>query len=284
MQTDTVIMPFILDKSQIDFFQNEGYIEIKNLLSDLEVEQYSNIYNDFLSNKINAVKYWVDLAGITDKPDTSDKIEAITQIMFPSRLMPSLMENVLHQRATSIAKKLLGKDMELDIDMLIDKAPHTNTPTDWHQDSAYWMNIPDVRALTCWVALDDAGKENGCLWYVPKSHRLPPRLHRLSGKLLHLVCDANEEEAILMKIKKGSCILHHGGTIHYSRGNSTDSHRRAFVMNFRPGEMIDYTILKGYDHPGEKFKKIDKITKIYNIIGVFLILVFTYVSIIKKNL
>lgn len=254
---------FNLDKNQIDFFNKEGYLEVKDLLSNQEVEKYLKIYNDFLSNKINAAKFRVDLAGSNIKVEKNVKqIEDITQIMFPSRVLPELLETILHQRSLSIAKQLLGKDMEMDFDMLIDKAPHTNTSTDWHQDNAYWIDMPDKRVVTCWVALDDITRDNGCLWYVPKSHLAPSRPHRPSGKLLNLVCDANEEEALPMEIKKGSCVLHHGGTIHYSRGNSTDSHRRAFIMNFRPAKMILYTKQKGYDHPGEKKQNVNSIQKI----------------------
>lgn len=263
MNTDTDKRPVNLDKYQVDFFKKEGYLEVKDLLTKQETEEYLKVYDDFLSNKINAVKYRVDLAGSSVIPETNSKqIEDITQIMFPGRILPELLKKVLHQRSLSIAKQLLGEDMELDIDMLIDKAPHTNTSTDWHQDSAYWIDMPDTRAVTCWVALDDVSKDNGCLWYVPKSHLAPPRPHRPSGKLLNLVCDANEAEAVPMEIKKGSCVLHHGGTIHYSRGNSTDSHRRAFIMNFRPAKMILYTKQKGYDHPGEKKQKLNSMQKI----------------------
>jgi phytanoyl-CoA hydroxylase len=256
-----------MEKSRIEFFSREGYLVVENLLSPKEVEEYLGIYNDFLSNKINASNNRVDLAGSSEIPEVNAKqIEDITQIMFPGRILPELLKKVLHQRSLSIAKQLLGEDMELDIDMLIDKAPQTNTSTDWHQDNAYWIDMPDTRAVTCWVALDDVSKDNGCLWYIPKSHLAPPRPHRPSGKLLNLVCNASEDEAVPMEIKKGSCILHHGGTIHYSRGNSTDSHRRAFIMNFRPVKMILYTKEKGYDHPGEKKQKLNSMQKLVSLL------------------
>ena len=40
----------------------------------------------------------------------------------------------------------------------------------WHQDSTYWgLSKPDV--VTAWIALDEATAENGCMRYVPGSHR-----------------------------------------------------------------------------------------------------------------
>lgn len=57
--------------------------------------------------------------------------ERITQIMVPSKLVPELKEKPIHKKSLQIAKKLLGDDAELDFDMLINKAPHTNTITGW---------------------------------------------------------------------------------------------------------------------------------------------------------
>lgn len=35
--------------------------------------------------------------------------------------------------------------------VMIYKAPHTNVETCWHQDVAYWLDMPDKRAVSCWV-------------------------------------------------------------------------------------------------------------------------------------
>ena len=243
----------VLNKSQFDFFNEQGYLVVENLLTQKEVKEYRNVYEDFLSNKIESASYRADLAGLPDDSAKKPEGERITQIMIPSRLFPVLLHKPLHQRSLAFARQLLGKDLELDFDMLIDKAPFTNAPTPWHQDAAYWISMPDTRAVSCWVALDEAKKENGCMWYIPKSHLLPIRAHRPSAKGGGaLMCDASEEEAVAVEIKPGSCIFHHGGTLHYSRGNSTGNRRRAFITNFRPGSMIRYEREHGFDHTGDR--------------------------------
>jgi ectoine hydroxylase-related dioxygenase (phytanoyl-CoA dioxygenase family) len=62
------------------------------------------------------------------------------------------------------------------------------------------------------------------------------------------MCDGSEEEGIAIEIKPGSCIFHHGHTLHYSRGNSTTGNRRAFILNFRPVAMITLEREQGHDH------------------------------------
>jgi len=39
------------------------------------------------------------------------------------------------------------------------------------QDYSYWTRTQPMAHLSCWIGLDDATRENGCVHYVPGSHR-----------------------------------------------------------------------------------------------------------------
>jgi ectoine hydroxylase-related dioxygenase (phytanoyl-CoA dioxygenase family) len=241
-----------ITSADVDFFEQKGYLVIENMLTPEEVQYYRELYERFLSNQIDASRYRSDLgAGAAGGPPPSGK-ERITQIMLISRLHPEVLDKGLHRKTTLIARQLLGEDMDLDFDMLIDKAPHSATATPWHQDCAYWITMPDTRAVSCWVALDDAEMDNGCMWYVEGSHRLPVRRHWKVGEGGALQCEASEQEGTPVEIKAGSCVLHHGATLHYSRGNTTGKRRRAFINNFRPAAMIAFEREHGFDHSGER--------------------------------
>lgn len=248
-----------ISKEQVDFFNRNGYVVIENILTTEEIEHYRSVYEAFLDNRIDASRFRSDLGGFVEGDKPAEAKERITQIMLPSRLMPELLEESLHKKTKGIAQQLLGADMDLDFDMLIDKAPHSDTPTPWHQDCAYWISMPDIRAASCWTALDDAWINNGCMWYVPGSHLLPVRPHHPAGKGGGaLECEATEAEGIAVEIRAGSCVWHHGGTLHYSRGNSTGKRRRAFINNFRPEEMIRFERERGFDHTGEREVRSDE--------------------------
>lgn len=235
-----------LEDHQKQFFEEEGYLVVEDLLSPDEVTYYSDLYTSFLENKIDASRYRSDLSG------SKGSTEKITQIMVPGKLVPELLQKALHQRSLYIAQQLLGGDMALDFDMLIDKAPFTDTMTPWHQDAAYWIDLPDKRAASCWVAIDPAFKENGCMWYTPKSHLLPLLPHEQIGNKGALQCEGSEDNSVCVELRPGSCVFHQGGTLHYSRGNSTARHRRALITNFRPAAMIALERQKGVDHTGER--------------------------------
>lgn len=236
--------------TQNDFFEQNGYLIVENLLSPAEVQAYRALYEDFLNGVYDTSDRRSDLSG-ADQPGK----ERIVQIMRPSDLVPDVLQQPLHSRSLDIARALIGPDAALDFDMLIDKPLHTDAPTPWHQDEAYWPNLPDKRALSCWVALDDAEKDNGCMWYVPGSHVLPLRQHRQTGKGGALQCDGSEQEGLAAELKAGSCVWHHGRTVHYSRGNTTNRRRRAFIVNFRPAAMIELERSLGYDHLGKRSVK-----------------------------
>jgi phytanoyl-CoA hydroxylase len=235
-----------LTKQQLSFYNQNGYLKIENLLSPAEVEAYLDIYDQFLSGKIEVGANRSDLGADLGE---NKEVENITQIMWPSEFMPDLLKKAYHQRALAISKELMGVDAEMDFDMLINKAPGTKTITPWHQDEAYWLKVPDSRAASCWLALDQATKENGCLWFVPGSNLKEVRPHHFASKKGGaLQCMASEDEAIAVELNPGSCTFHHGRTLHYSRGNSTSSQRRAFIINFRPQKMIEFEREQGFDH------------------------------------
>ena len=238
---------YFVTEGEIKFFEENGYLVINDFLSEKSVNEYQVIYNDFISGKIDVGTNRRDLKG----EEKESKAESITQIMVPSWYLPTLKDSEYYQKISSVARRLLSDDLEIDFDMLINKPPFSNAPTPWHQDCAYWIDLPDKRAVSAWMPLDKATLDNGCMWYVPKSHLQPMRKHASTAKNGALICKGNEDEAVYVELHPGSVVLHHGATVHYSRGNITDSQRRAMIVNLRPKSMIRYERDRGFDHTGE---------------------------------
>jgi len=237
----------MITPEKFKFFELEGYLALENVLNNQEMEYYSKTYDAFINGEFDTCNLRSDLSGAEEHA-----VELITQIMLPSRIYPDLLDYPMHKKSLAIAKNLLGDDIILDFDMLINKAPFTNQPTPWHQDAAYWIAMPDKRALSIWFAIDDADVENGCMWYTPKSHKLPLKDHHQPVGKGALQCQGSEDESTAVPLKKGSCSIHHGHTLHYSRGNSTSRNRRAFILNFRPQKMVELEREMGMDHSGNK--------------------------------
>ena len=96
--------------------------------------------------------------------------------------------------------------------------------------------------LSCWIGLDDSTRENGCVHYVPGSHRwnLLPRedfVNDMDAIRNSLTPDQKREfQPVAIELKKGESSFHHPLMVHGSYENRTDKPRRAVVLNvFRDG-------------------------------------------------
>ena len=136
------------------------------------------------------------------------------------------------------ASQLLGnRGVRFWHDQLFGKPAKHGGVVAWHQDYSYWTRTGPIQHLTCWVGLDDATTENGCLYYVPGSHRWglldKPEL---AGDMEGLQQYLTEEQKAAFKpvpieLKKGHATFHHPLMVHGSYENRSDKQRRAFVLN-----------------------------------------------------
>ena len=78
-----------------NLFHQQGFVAVHNLLSEAEVTAYQNIYEDLLSGKIKSDAHRSDLGSHAEEGE--EKQENITQIMFPERLVPTLLRDGIYQ-------------------------------------------------------------------------------------------------------------------------------------------------------------------------------------------
>ena len=140
------------------------------------------------------------------------------------------------------ASQLLGGAVRFWHDQVFSKPAHHGGVVAWHQDYSYWTRTQPVSHLTCWIALDDATRENGCLHYIPRSHRwdlLPkPALAGDMDAIQSVLSDEQKAQfvPVAIELRKGMATFHHPLMLHGSYENSTDGARRAAVLNvFRDG-------------------------------------------------
>jgi ectoine hydroxylase-related dioxygenase (phytanoyl-CoA dioxygenase family) len=140
------------------------------------------------------------------------------------------------------ASQLLGGAVRFWHDQLFCKPAHHGGVVAWHQDYSYWTRTQPMAHLTCWMALDDSTRDNGCLYYIPGSHKwnlLP--ITGLAGDMNEIMTVLDEEQKqafrpVPIELKRGQCSFHHPLTVHGSYENRSDRPRRATLVNvFRDG-------------------------------------------------
>jgi ectoine hydroxylase-related dioxygenase (phytanoyl-CoA dioxygenase family) len=234
-------------------FRADGYVHLRGVLTDAEVRELEAVYDRFLRKEIAVPgKDYCDMSG--DYARDQDDF-AIVNVMLPRRYWPAWQGNVYERRAASIAAQLCGDGMAVDYDQLLAKRPgKVDAVFGWHQDMAYWIDTPDQRTATCWLAIDDATEENGCMRFVPGSHLEPLRPHRpLHGdrdKSHTLVTDVDpvHDEIRVVPIARGDITVHNERVLHGSGGNRSQGWRRAYIVAFRAEATIREERRRGFTH------------------------------------
>jgi ectoine hydroxylase-related dioxygenase (phytanoyl-CoA dioxygenase family) len=112
-------------------------------------------------------------------------------------------------------------------------------PTNWHQDAPYWP-MDSVGALSAWIAVEDVSIENGCLHFVPQSHKFGRQEGIALSKAGDSIVDKMKSrghavlEPVAVEMKAGGVTFHHGCNFHYAGSNQTEQPRRAFAVIYIP--------------------------------------------------
>ena len=120
--------------------------------------------------------------------------------------------------------------------MYIFKQPNIGGEVSCHQDGTFLFTEP-LRMVGLWFALEDATKENGCLWAIPGGHQLglKKRFVRAPGGGTRFeVLDQTpwaEEKAQPLEVKKGTVIVLDPLLPHLSRENRSTRSRHAYTLH-----------------------------------------------------
>lgn len=123
--------------------------------------------------------------------------------------------------------------------MYIFKQPHIGGEVGWHQDSTYLHTEPST-VVGFWIALDDAGRDNGCLMALPGGHRGPlrQRFHREGEAMITTTLDATPwptVEPVAIEAARGTLVVLHGKLPHASAPNRSARARHAYALHMIDG-------------------------------------------------
>lgn len=226
-----------VDDDQVAFFHENGYLAIERITTDEEVEWLRGHFDDIFERRETGVPAaFFDTA----RPYDAAGPDLFAQAIMPELARPALRQTQFVRNGRRIASKLLGVP-EADLQNwghMLRKPARIGHSAPWHQDEAYWDPELDHHAVGNWMPLDDAHLDNGCLWFLPGSHRLPVLPHKHEGDdptvhILELVDPVDTSAAVPVPTLAGGASFHHPRTLHFSRPNTTDHDRRACANEFQ---------------------------------------------------
>lgn len=232
-----------LTEEQIAFFHENGYLSNIKILDEHQVEELRQELDEITDpNHPGNELFYEFSSNESADPDT---------VLFHSlghwRITKGFHDVLWNPAFVVPASQLLG-DVAVRFwhDQLFSKPAKHGGVVAWHQDYSYWTRTKSMQHLTCWVGLDDASIDNGCLHYIPKSHRWgllqKPQLAGDMNGLMEYLTDEQKDmfKPVPIEMKRGYGTFHHPLLVHGSYENRSERSRRAFVLNvFADGTYSD---------------------------------------------
>jgi ectoine hydroxylase-related dioxygenase (phytanoyl-CoA dioxygenase family) len=158
------------------------------------------------------------------------------QILSPHTTHPKLLQTTYFQRATELARVLLGENAELRTSHMILKPAGSKRDTPWHQDQSYHSPKFFYKNVNFWLPLDGASVDDGCMWFVPRTHAGMVFPHEQVGgdatATVALNADYWHQNGVPVPLPRGSVSAHHSYCMHYAGPNRSLRPRRAWILVF----------------------------------------------------
>ena len=150
----------------------------------------------------------------------------------------ALFAVALEPTVLDLVEGVLGPDVIFWNSGLFAKPARTGNDVPWHQDGSYWPVRP-MEACTVWIAIDEADTGNGCLRYVPGSHRgdrlvTSDASNARYGYAMAPPPAIDEAGCRDIVLEPGAVSLHHADLVHGSAPNQSGRRRAALVLRYMP--------------------------------------------------
>lgn len=238
----------MLTQEQLNFYQDNGYIHVKGLLSRDEAQTYRDEGHEVIS-RLRAVEE-VDATwkSAADAVMTQEKTQLwhCHNMQFQSAIFSQLM---VDNRITDIASQIIGSpNVQLHHNKMFIKPPAKGSPFPMHQDAPFFPH--DKHSMIAVILhFDDAPEEKGCLRAVPGSHKLGVLEHIQEGGHHLPVTDYPLEEAAILPAEAGDAVFFSYLTIHGSGVNVSDEYRTTWLIQMRDPE--DLPTIDTHKSPGQ---------------------------------
>ena len=156
----------------------------------------------------------------------------------------SFLNYARNSRILDMAAQLIGDDICLWNMSFFAKPPLNGKKTPYHQDGEYWP-IQPLSTCTVWIAIDAATIENGCLRYIPGSHKANRLMahdvkddpsYTLNRELVREEYDESQAENLILP---AGCMAFHDVYIaHGSEQNHSPHPRRGMTLRLMPTSSV----------------------------------------------
>jgi non-heme Fe2+,alpha-ketoglutarate-dependent halogenase len=210
--------PRVLTPTQLENFNRQGFIAPLDVYTPSEILEIRNYFDDLLQRVVAAGgnSYSISSAHLRYGP------------VYDILTNPKIVDYVAD---------LLGENVIAWGSHFFCKMPRDGKAVAWHQDASYWPLTPS-KAVTVWLAIDDADLENACMKFIAGSHHFGHLTYRESSPADHNVLNQTIENAeqygeiVADELKAGQVSLHSDLLLHGSDANDSDRRRCGLTLRY----------------------------------------------------
>ena len=162
-------------------FHAQGFLVVENAFSAQEVQDGLDGLYRLLSGEVaefDGIHYERASAGMAvEELSPQQKQDYVRKFMHFVDYDHRLHNLAHHPQLLTLVQRLIGDSPVLFQDMALLKPPRMGREKPWHQDHAYFRIDLEAKVVGCWIALDEATVENGCMVIAPGSHLQGPVVH-----------------------------------------------------------------------------------------------------------
>ena len=220
----------MLSSQQIDFYHENGYLTVENVLSADELAELQRVTDDFVERS-RSVSQNNDIYDL--ERNHSPERPRLRRIKNPIQQHEVYNRTLRHKGILDIVEQLVGPGVRRHNTKLNMKEPDHGSAVEWHQDWAFYPHTNDD-VLAVGVCIDDMTEENGCMLMVPGSHKGELHSHHENGVFVGAVSEPGFQPTNLAKclVKAGGITIHHARTLHASTPNHSAEPRRLLLFEY----------------------------------------------------
>jgi len=216
--------PRVLSREQVDQFNRDGYVKNIRIFTQDEVETNRAYFDQLLAHVIAA---------------GGDSYSISTAHAKCGKVWDLLTE----PRIVAVVRDLLGESVIGWGSHFFCKMPGDGKVVSWHQDSSYWPLTPS-KAITVWLAIDDADRGNACMKFIPGSHHYGHLTYKMTEDSGTNVLNQEVENAegigqpVYDELKAGEISIHADLLLHGSEANTSTRRRCGLTLRYTPSDVV----------------------------------------------
>lgn len=214
----TTAEPLVLTAEQIAHYNELGYVAPLDVYSANEIAAIRNYFDELL---VQVMQQGGDSYSISS-----------------AHLKYGPVHDILtNPRIVAYVADLLGENVIAWGSHFFCKMPHDGKAVGWHQDASYWPLSPS-KAVTVWLAIDDADEENACMKFVAGSQHMGHLTYRPSNPDEHNVLNQSIDNPeayghiVLDELRAGQVSLHSDLLLHGSEANNSARRRCGLTLRY----------------------------------------------------